>query len=425
MKIFFRQVVLVVTLMICLTFGGVAAQEEPVTLNLWMFLDGTGFLPAVVEAFEAANPNINIEITDIPEDEYITKIDTAILAGDPPDIGFPYAQRWIKAGYVLPIDEALAEQGISLDDYNAGAISRNCMLDGHIYCLGSYTGATLLFYNKDMFDAAGIPYPSPTEPMTIEQYAEYAAMLSVQSDNLEERVWGGAGPGAWWMDVQNYFSEDGRTAIDYVNDEATAHFFQVMADLYNSGNVLSAADLTMMGGETADLLASGQLAMGVTDSAIAQPLLEEMGINWGAAPPPVEQAGDLPWVYTGSDELMAFAGSDHPEEAIQFVLFWGTEANRMRLEAGGLSLNMRLAEEMDWAGDSAGRQEMLAAIQTARATVFVPDWTFVFEHLEEALNGLMLEDGLSAQEALDEIAPIVQDELDERWNTWEAIQPAQ
>lgn len=227
------------------------------------------------------------------------------------------------------------------------------------------------------------------------------------------------------MDVQNYFSEDGRTAIDYVNDEATAHFFQVMADLYNSGNVLSAADLTMMGGETADLLASGQLAMGVTDSAIAQPLLEEMGINWGAAPPPVEQAGDLPWVYTGSDELMAFAGSDHPEEAIQFVLFWGTEANRMRLEAGGLSLNMRLAEEMDWAGDSAGRQEMLAAIQTARATVFVPDWTFVFEHLEEALNGLMLEDGLSAQEALDEIAPIVQDELDERWNTWEAIQPAQ
>ena len=75
------------------------AQEEPVTLNLWMFLDGTGFLESVVEAFEAEHPNIQINITDVPEDEYTTKIETAILAGQPPDIGFPYARRWIQAGY--------------------------------------------------------------------------------------------------------------------------------------------------------------------------------------------------------------------------------------------------------------------------------------------------------------------------------------
>jgi hypothetical protein len=97
----------------------------------------------------------------------------------------------------------------------------------------------------------------------------------------------------------------------------------------------------------------------------------------------------------------------------------------MRLEADGLPLNMRMAEEGNWAGDSEGRQEMFAAIQTARPTVFVPEWYFVFDPLSEALNGLMIEDGLSAQEALDEIAPIVQDQLDENWETWEQIQPAQ
>jgi multiple sugar transport system substrate-binding protein len=427
MKIFSRLfLVAVMTVLLSLTLTVTVAQDEAVTLNLWMFLDGTGFLPSVVEAFQAQYPHITVQITDVPEDEYTTKIDTAILAGEPPDIGFPYAARWIKAGYVLPIDDAMAAQDINLDDFNSGAVSRNCTFDGRVYCLGTYTGGTVLFYNKDLFDAAEIPYPSPTEPMTIDQYAEYVTRLSVPSDNIEERVWGGAAPGPFWMEVAHYYSEDGRTAVGYVNDEATVHFYQVAADLIASGNVLTEADTSLMSLTTPlDLMATGQLAMAVGDSVIGQPLFESVGINWGAAPPPVEQAGQPGWVYTGSDELMAFSGSAHPEEAVLFVLFWGTEGNRMRLEADGLPLNMRMAEEGNWAGDSEGRQEMFAAIQTARPTVFVPEWYFVFDHLGEALNGLMVEDGMSAQEALDEIAPIVQEELDLRWETWEQIQPAQ
>jgi multiple sugar transport system substrate-binding protein len=399
-----------------------ARAQEPVTLNLWMFLDGTGFLESVVEAFEAEHPNIQINITDVPEDEYTTKIETAILAGQPPDIGFPYSRRWMQAGYFLPLNDDLEGAGINLDDLNQGAISRNCLIDGQLYCLGTYTGGTVLFYNKDLFDAAGIAYPSATEPMTIDEYADIARQLTVTSDNPEEQVWGGAGPQPFWTEVAHYFSEDGRTAIGYINDEATAHFYQVAADLAREGSVLTA---TEAGLSTADLMATGQVAMAVADTVTMQPLLENIGIRWGAAPPPVESEEAEAWVYTGSDELGVFNGSAHPDEAKLFVTYWGSEGNRLRLEADGLPLNIALAEEGNWAGDSEGRQEMLAAVQTARPTVFVPEWYFVYDHLSEALNGLMIEDGLSAQEALDEIAPIVQDELDEYWETWEQIQPAQ
>ena len=397
------------------------AQDEPVTLNLWMFLDGTGFLESVVEAFEAEYPNIQVNITDIPEDEYTTKVDTAILAGQPPDIGFPLARRWMPAGHFLPLNDDLEDAGINLDDLNAGAISRNCLIDGQLYCLGSYTGGTALFYNKDLFDAAGIPYPSSTEAMTIDEYADIARQLTVTSDNPEEQVWGGAAPQPFWTEVAHYFSEDGRTAIGYLNDEATAHFYQVAADLIRDGSVLMA---TEAGGSTADLMATGQVAMAVADTVTMQPLLENVGIRWGAAPPPVESEEAAAWVYTGSDELGVFSGSAHPDEAKLFVTFFGSEGNLLRLEADGLPLNIALAEEGNWAGESEGRQEMLAAVQTARPTVFIPEWYFVLDHLAEALNGLMLEDGLSAQEALDEIAPIVQDKLDENWETWEQIQPA-
>lgn len=416
------SVLILIPAILSLSLAPARAQDEPVTLNLWMFLDGTGFLESVVEAFEAEHPNIQINITDIPEDEYTTKVETAILAGQPPDIGFPYTRRWIEAGFLVPLNDDLAAQDINLDDFNAGAISRNCLIDGQLYCLGSYTGGTVLFYNKDLFDAAGIPYPSPTEAMTIDEYADIARQLTVSSDNPEEQVWGGAGPQPFWTEVSHYFSDDGRTAPGYLNDAATAHFYQVAADLYRDGSVLAA---TEAGLATADLMASGQVAMAVADSVTMQPLLENVGIRWGAAPPPVESEDSQPWVYTGSDELAVFSGSQHPEEARMFVTHWGSEGNRLRLEADGLPLDMRMAEELNWAGDSEGRQEMLAAVQTARPTVFIPEWYFVYDHLAEALNGLMLEDGLSAQEALDEIAPIVQDDLDQNWETWEQIQPAQ
>ena len=424
MKFFTRLILFAIAAAILsLTFSVVAAQDEPVTLNLWMFLDDSGFLPTVVEAFQQQYPNITVQITDIPEDEYVTKVDTAILAGQPPDIGFPYVRRWIKAGYLLPIEDALAAQNVNIADYNAGAISRNCLVEGQLYCIGSYTGGTALFYNKDLFDAAGIPYPSPTEAMTIDQYAAIAEQLTQPSDNAEERVWGATSPQPWWNDPANYYSPDGLDAIDYVNDEATAHYYQVTADLYRSGSVLSSGDESLV--TPSDLMATGQLAMAVGDTVIFQPLLDAAGIRWGVTPPPVETAGDLPWVYTGSDELAAFSGSQHPEEALLFVAFYGSVGNQIRLDMDGLPLNMRLAEEGNWAGESEGRQEMFAAVQIARPTIEVPDWFFVFDMLDEALNGLILEDGLSAQEALDEIAPVVQDELDLKWETWNGIQPVQ
>ena len=423
MKGFTRMLLLTATVMLLASsLGAAAAQDEQVTLDLWMFLDGTGFLPSVVEAFEAAHPNISVQITDVPEGEYVTKVDTALLAGQPPDIAFPYVIRWIRAGLVAPIDEALEAAGVDIEEYNAGAVSRNCSLDGRVYCLGTFTAGYNIFYNKDVFDAAGLPYLSPTEPITIDEYADLVAQLAVYSDDMSERVWGGTLPMPWWTDAANYFSEDGRSVIGYVNDEATVHFYQVVADMAGTNAILTAADLSLAGNSADDLLAAGQLALAMSDSPIAQPLLEAAGVNWGAAPPPVEAEGDPAWVYTGSDELMALSGSDNLEEALQFIVFWATEGNRLRLEAGGLPMNMRLAEEMNWAEGSEGRQELLQAISLGRSTVFVPTVWGAYGEIAEAINSLMIEDGMSAQEALDEIAPAIQDDLDQLWETWDTFQ---
>ena len=97
----------------------VAAQDaEPVTLDLWIFEGEEQLLPALEEAFESEHPNIDLEITLIPEDQYVVKIDTALAAGSPPDIGFLYEQRWVKTGNILPLGEIIAAHDIDTDDFN-------------------------------------------------------------------------------------------------------------------------------------------------------------------------------------------------------------------------------------------------------------------------------------------------------------------
>ena len=138
--------------------SGFAAQDaEPVTLDLWIFEGEEQLLPALEEAFESEHPNINLEITLIPEDQYVVKIDTALAAGGPPDIGFLYEQRWVKTGNILPLGETIATHNINTDDFNQAVMEGWCFAEDEVYCLGSYIGATVLLYSKALFDAAGVP----------------------------------------------------------------------------------------------------------------------------------------------------------------------------------------------------------------------------------------------------------------------------
>src|SRR5262245_42031629 len=79
---------------------GVAAQEN-ITLNLWFFQGADPedpFFPALQEAYKAIHPEVTLNVTMIPEDQYVVKLDTALAAASPPDIGFLYEPRWVKAG---------------------------------------------------------------------------------------------------------------------------------------------------------------------------------------------------------------------------------------------------------------------------------------------------------------------------------------
>lgn len=389
----------------------------PVTLSLWIFEGEETFLPALKEAFESEHPNITLKITDIPEDNYVTKMDTALAANSPPDIGWVYELRWVKAGRVLPLDDVIASNQIDLSVLNQNALA-GCTFEGSTYCLGSYTGAVMLFYNKDLFDKAGLPYPSATEPMSIDEYAALAAKLTQPNEDLSKHVFGGsADPPFWWVETGTHFSEDGRTIEGFVNDSSTVHMYDVLTTMVRDRLAPSESNYQFFG--NTEILATGQLAMSITDNVEAIPLLEQAEVDWGAAPTPVEEAGQPPFVSAWTDQFGVLEGSENPEAAKEFIAFLSTEGNRLRSEqADALPLDSTVAEETDWAGQSDGRRQTLEVVKLAQEETFVPGFWDVTAPLWDSF-ALIVEGEMTAQQALDEAAPKMQESLDRAWQTWE------
>ena len=393
-----------------------SAAAEAVTLNLWIFEGEEDFLPKVKEAFESSHPGTTLEITILPEEQYTTKVDTALAAGSPPDIAFMYDPRYIKEGHMVPIGDVLTARGVDLTRFAQGPLS-NCTQDGKLYCIGTYTGALVLMYNKKLFDAAGIPYPSSTVPMSVDEYAALAKKLSIPNDDLAKRVWGGeAGPTYWWINPANLTAPDGRTVVGALDDEATIHSWNVASGMVRDGSAISDDQATSMG--AANLMATGQQAMSFEDNFNLGDLLEQ-GVDVGVAPLPVESSGEPAFVPSWTDAWSTFVKSDLPDQSIEFLVFMAKEGNALREAGGAFPLDQQLAIEGDYAAGSPAKQQMVDVMGLTRPVPFVPGWFSTYGQLEDTFTQVV-ESG-DAASALHDVAPIIQDDLARQWDTWEAL----
>jgi hypothetical protein len=83
-----------------------------------------------------------------------------------------------------------------------------------------------------------------------------------------------------------------------------------------------------------------------------------------------------------------------------------------------MSLDLTVAEELGWAEESAGRREALEVMALSHPDIFVAGFWDVTDPLWDSF-ALVVEGDMTAQEALDEVAPQMQERLDRAWQTWE------
>lgn len=160
-----------------------AAGGEVVTLK-WQSYDGYDKYEALVNAFEAAYPNIKIEYEEVSD--YTTKLLTEATSGDLPDLmncNTGTTQVFAEAGLLRKFDtDALAADS----SYNFGdfwdTASIYCTYDGDWYAMPIDGGNYLWVYNTQMFDACGITVPE--EGFTWDEFEEACAVLLDHKDEL-------------------------------------------------------------------------------------------------------------------------------------------------------------------------------------------------------------------------------------------------
>ena len=180
--------------------GAEDATSEKVTVR-WFVGLGAGSEPenipgqeALVEAFNASHDNIEIVVEFVDYEQAPDVLSTQIAGGNPPDIIGPVGWSGVNPfeGLWLDMEPYLTDDDIHWDDFSAAAVESYRLEDGLVGIpFAVYPSA--IFYNRDLFDEAGLEYPPHTwgenyadgEAWNIAKLAELAKVLTVDANGLE------------------------------------------------------------------------------------------------------------------------------------------------------------------------------------------------------------------------------------------------
>ena len=250
-----RALALVLAAMLLLCTAGYAVAEEGQTLTIVAWdATTTPYLAAQKAAFEASHPGVTVEYVDVASQDYAMKATTMLAGGDTSDI-FMVKEitdllNWQEAGYEEPLNGYIEASGYDLSGF--AGIESNYAVDGEQYALPFRSDFWVLYYNKNLFDAAGVEYP--TNDMTWEEYAELAKQMT--GDDVF-----GTHYHTWLSAVVNWDVCDGENTLidgDYTD---LAYYYQLYQDLEDAGACMAYDELKAAGLHYSAAFENGNVAM--------------------------------------------------------------------------------------------------------------------------------------------------------------------
>ena len=314
----------------------IAPAQEKVTVTVWDF-GGSEFQwmdDIVIPVFQEKNPNITISHIGVVEDELGLKLETAIAAGEAPDLVIFPPPRVIAAGHALPLDDFMARDGLKRQDYCPIFNSDNLFAGASIYQNKVYglpidTNIWAMIYNKELFREAGLPELTSADYIDFDTWFEYARAINKPAETLAERVWGSAMFTPQWNAMGNYMSDpfvlgaDGRTAIGNIDSDDWIHAYEVMTAAYKEDITTETAG-AMLADIEEDMFVQGKL--GMTYAAFGDAMAaRDAGIDVGLTGQPVVTKGWSVNVGGWNTTYYMMATSKQPEEAWLFLKFLSIE----------------------------------------------------------------------------------------------------
>lgn len=215
-------------------------------------------LEALIATFEKENPELEVKYTTAPFDSYFTKLQTNLAAGQAPDVfelNYENFVTFASRGTLLALDSFL-RQDTSLKDTFYPAALNAFRQNNSQYGLPITFSTVVLFYNKDLFDKAGVTYPNAS--WTWKDVLSAAQKIN----NPAQRVWGVYQPVQFWEFYKVARQAGGGLQVSpsvQIDTPANREALRYLVDKVRLK--LMPSDAEMSGVSNEDMFLNGQLGM--------------------------------------------------------------------------------------------------------------------------------------------------------------------
>lgn len=323
------------------------AEGEGKTVLKWALwdLNSVFYYKTMAEAYEAAHPDIEIELVDLGSaggTDYMTSLSIELTGKDTEfdmvciqDV--PGYSTLVKKGVLEPLTGYIERDGFDLSGY--GGLTDQVTLDGKLYELPFRSDFWVLYYNPDLFEKAGAECPS--NDMT---WAEYDALARKVTDTTPGKEVYGTHYHTWRSCVECLGLTDGKqTMVDGTYDFLKPYYEMVLKQ-QEDGVCHNYAELKTTGLHHSSAFAQGNVAMYIMGTWQISGFINKIKSgefteipNWRIAKMPHPEgveAGSTIATITG---IAVPAMSDHKEEAWEFIKFMaGPEGAEIVADSGSI-----------------------------------------------------------------------------------------
>lgn len=378
--------------------NGGSDQTKTLRFATWDTGDALKIEQDIAKKFEAEHPGTKVQV-EAYADGFDQKLAAGFGAGNPPDVmymwDFPTYHQSLE-----PLDDfAEKDKDLKIDDFYKGLFNYG-KIDDKLYGIPAGFTTRVVYYNKKLFDAAGVPYPKDgwewsdfqdiAKKLTDTSKKQYGFGARAENDTYDLQ-------GFVWSNGGSFISPDGKTIEGYMNSKETAEAIQMLGDMVKDGTAVLTGGKGQQSGD--DIFKGGKIAM--WESGI-WPLesFKQAGVDVGTVEIPAFPGKPVKGVLAES-ALSIAKDSKHKDLAWEFVKFYvSNESIKMRV--ADLPVRQSVVNELKKDQDPLYKPyyTMLERSDNTPAFLLNPKWNEVNRQLSAAVEAVM--HGSNAQEALNQ-----------------------
>jgi len=294
---------------------------EPITIEFWNVFTGSDgdILREIVDEFNATNTdNITVNMDIMPNDTLQQKLPASIATDTAPDLvlfGVENIAPYVSNNSLEDVSDFWDVTGYDKDNITENVLELS-QIDGKLYGTPMQYNVSYLYWNKDLFEAAGLDPEKP--PTTLDELAEYAEKLTDTSKNQYglalptgityiQFLWANGGD-----------SNDTQTNENLLNSAENLATLEWLQDLTVNKGV---TPLNITGSDADAMLQAGQIAMYMSGPWQINGL-NEQGINFGITSVPEGSDGAYSPAGGCSYVIPKGTGDAEKEAAYKFMQYW-------------------------------------------------------------------------------------------------------